>query len=219
MGSGKRIMATSGAIKPNHKAIKSYYEALKTYVRQDVGHESALRSAFQNLLDETGRRMGWTLIPELPETAHRQSEGKTVRPDGTFRDDYYITRGYWEAKDTDDHLETEIKRKIAKGYSLGNTIFEDTRQAYLYQNGQLAMKADITQPQRLADLLTAFFSYTEPAHEDFGKAIGEFHERAPDGNARAKHRSPTRAAGRDTLPRPRYTGRTPRTRPILLLRA
>jgi len=81
------------------------------------------------------------------------------------------------------------------------------------------MKADITQAQALADLLSAFFSYTEPAHEDFGKAIGEFQERAPDENARAKHRSPTRAAGRDTLPRPRYTGRTPRTCPILLLRA
>jgi predicted helicase len=173
-------MATSGPIKPNHKAIKSYYEALKTYVRQDVGHESALRSAFQSLLDETGRRMGWTLIPELRETAQRQSEGKTVRPDGTLRDDYYITRGYWEAKDTDDNLETEIKRKIARGYPLGNTIFEDTRQAHLYQNGQLARKADITQPQPLADLLNAFFSYTEPAHESFSKAIGEFQERVPD---------------------------------------
>ena len=173
-------MATSGPIKPNHKAIKAYYEALKTYARQDVGHESAVRSAFQNLLDETGRRMGWTLIPELSETAEGQKEGKNVRPDGTLRDDYYITRGYWEAKDTDDNLETEIKRKIAKGYPLGNTIFEDTRQAYLYQNGQLAKKADITEPQALADLLSAFFAYTEPAHESFSKAIDEFQERVPD---------------------------------------
>ena len=166
-------------IKPTHKAIKAYYEALKAYARQDVGHESALRSAFQNLLDETGRRM--RLDPD-PRTRRdrRGAEGKTVRPDGTFRDDYYITRGHWEAKDTDDNLETEIKRKIAKGYPLGNTIFEDTRQAFLYQNGQLAMKADITQPQALADLLNAFFSYTEPAHENFGKAIGEFQERVPD---------------------------------------
>ena len=32
----------------------------------------------------------------------------------------------------------------------------------------------------MADLLNAFFAYTEPAHEDFGKAIGEFKERVPD---------------------------------------
>jgi hypothetical protein len=43
------------------------------------------------------------------------------------------------------------ERKIAKGYPQGNTMFEDTCQACLYQNGQLAMKADITQAQALAD--------------------------------------------------------------------
>ena len=28
--------------------------------------------------------------------------------------------------------------------------------------------------------MSAFFAYTEPAHEDFGKAIGEFQQRVPD---------------------------------------
>lgn len=99
--------------------------------------------------------MGWTLIPEL-------SKGP-IRPDGTFRDDYYLERGYWEAKDTKDNLETEIKKKVAKGYPLTNTIFEDTRQAYLYQNGKVAMRADLSQPQHVVDLLNTFFAYTEPA--------------------------------------------------------
>ena len=62
--------------------------------------------------------------------------GRTVRPDGTFRDEWHLPCGYWEAKDTDDDLDAEIGKKIAKGYPLGNTIFEDTRQAVLYQNGQ-----------------------------------------------------------------------------------
>ena len=96
-------------------------------------------TAFQTLLDQVGRQFGWTLIPQLTDTV----AGRTIRPDGTFRDDYYITRGYWEAKDTHDNLETEIQRKIAKGYPLSNTIFEDTRQGYLYQDGQLAMKAEL----------------------------------------------------------------------------
>lgn len=169
-------MPAPNPIKPTHKAIKTYYEALQAYARQEVDHESAVRSAFQNLLEETGRHFGWTLIPELSGTA----EGHTIRPDGTFRDDYYMTRGHWEAKDSGDHLETEIKRKIAKGYPLSNIIFEDTREAYLYQNGAVAMRADVTQALALADLLNAFFSYTEPAHEDFDKAIGEFQERVPD---------------------------------------
>ena len=169
-------MSTAKKITPTDKAIKAYYEALQAYQRQDVEHETATSTAFQTLLEQVGRRFGWTLIPQLTDTAG----GRSIRPDGTFRDDYYITRGYWEAKDTQDNLETEIKRKIAKGYPLGNTIFEDTRQGYLYQDGQLTLKADLAKPQALADLLNAFFAYTEPAHEDFSKAIGEFQERVPD---------------------------------------
>ena len=169
-------MSTAKKITPTDKTIRAYYEALQAYQRQDVDHETATSTAFQTLLEQVGRRFGWTLIPQLTDTAG----GRSIRPDGTFRDDYYITRGHWEAKDTQDNLETEIKRKLAKGYPLGNTIFEDTRQGYLYQDGQLTLKADLTKPQALADLLNAFFAYTEPAHEDFSKAIGEFQERVPD---------------------------------------
>jgi predicted helicase len=167
---------TNPAIKPNHKAIKAYYEALRAYDRQNVEHETALRTAFQSLLEQLGRQFAWTLIPELSDKA----AGKAIRPDGTFRDDYYITRGHWEAKDSHDHLETEIKKKIAKGYPTNNIIFEDTRQAQLYQNGERAMIVDLTDAKQLADLLNAFFAYTEPAHENFGKAIDEFKERVPD---------------------------------------
>ncbi len=169
-------MAASRTVKPTQKAVKTYYAALEAYAKQDVDNESAVRSAFQNLLDETGRRFGWTLIPELSHVAG----GKTVQPDGTFRDEFHIRRGYWEAKDLKDNLEAEIRKKIAKGYPLGNTIFEDTGQAFLYQNGRQAMRVDLTQPRQLADLLNAFFSYTEPAHEDFEKAIDEFQQRVPE---------------------------------------
>ena len=135
-------------------------------------HEGALRSAFQNLLAETGRRAGWTLIPELASGS--------IRPDGTFRDEYFLNRGYWEAKDTNDNLETEIQKKTAKGYPLTNIIFEDTQRAYLYQNGQVAMQADLTQRAQLTTLLITFFSYTEPAHEDFSSAVDDFKQRVPD---------------------------------------
>ena len=135
-------------------------------------HEGALRSAFQNLLAETGRRTGWTLIPELASGS--------IRPDGTFRDEYFLNRGYWEAKDTNDNLETEIQKKIAKGYPLTNIIFEDTQRAYLYQNGQVSMQADLTKRAQLTNLLITFFSYTEPAHEDFSSAVDDFKQRVPD---------------------------------------
>jgi hypothetical protein len=154
------------------KDIKAYYIALQTYEKQKVKHEDALRSAFQNLLAATGRRVGWTLTPVLIIGP--------IRPDGTFRDDYYLEHGYWEAKDTRDNLQTEIQKKIVRGYPLTNIIFEDAQQAYLYQNGKVAMQVDLTQPQQLINLLVTFFSYTEPAREDFNKAVEEFKQRVPD---------------------------------------
>ena len=42
------------------------------------------------------------------------------------------------------------------------------------------MVADLTKPQELADLLNAFFSHTEPAHDNFEKAVDEFKQRVPD---------------------------------------
>ena len=77
-------MPTPFTVKPTHKTIQDYYAALRAYADQAVDHEGAVRTAFQNLLAETGRRAGWTLIPELPGSA----EGRSIRPDGTFRDAY-----------------------------------------------------------------------------------------------------------------------------------
>ncbi|MFQ5730383.1 MAG: hypothetical protein ACE5KM_00355 [Planctomycetaceae bacterium] len=68
-------------VPPNHKAVKEYDRALERFAAQDVEHELALRSAFQNLLDETGgRKVGWTLIPELsvPSGNRRRLDG--LRP-------------------------------------------------------------------------------------------------------------------------------------------
>jgi hypothetical protein len=166
----------STTIKASHKALQAYYDQLHAYDAQGVGHESALRSAFQNLLAETAKARGWTLVPELS----LKVRGKTVRPDGTLRDDqWHLPRGYWEAKDTDDVLDDEIRKKVARGYPLVNTIFEDTRQAVLFQNGTEVFRIDPRDPGRLADLLNQFYDHTERDIEGFEQAVGEFQERIP----------------------------------------
>ena len=55
-------MSTAKKIKPTDKAIRAYYTALRAYERQDVEHEAATSTAFQTLLEQVGRRFGWTLI-------------------------------------------------------------------------------------------------------------------------------------------------------------
>jgi hypothetical protein len=61
---------TAAPVKPAHKAIQTYYQTLKDYGEHYVGHETALRSAFQNLLADTARAHHWLLVPENKAPAH-----------------------------------------------------------------------------------------------------------------------------------------------------
>jgi len=166
----------SANIKPTHRAIKAYYETLGRIHAQGATHESATRRAFQDLLAAVARTRAWDLITELP-TKHA---GNHIIPDGTLRDSYYIARGHWEAKDTKDDLNAEIAKKIAKGYPLTNIIFEDTRNAVLYQDGQEVLRVELGTPAHLADLLNAFLGHTEPDIEKFEQAVDEFKLRVPE---------------------------------------
>jgi len=165
-----------GTIKPTHKAIQAYYAALQTYKEHDVRHEGALETAFLGLLADTGRQHGWTL---LPKQKHKKA-GNNIFPDGTLQDDFHIKRGFWEAKDADDDLDNEIRAKIKKGYPLSNTIFEDTRQAVLFQNGLEMLRANLTDRRQLADLLNAFYSYVQPEIATFNEAVEQFKQDVPN---------------------------------------
>ena len=164
-------------IKSGHRAIKAYYDELASYASQEVKHELAVKTAFQNLLAGAVKKRRWTLVPELGDK--RGASGRVV-PDGTVRDEFLIPRGYWEAKDTDDDLDAEIADKIGKGYPVTNIIFEDTRQGVLYQDGHETLRVDLTNKTQLADLLNAFLAYSEPNIDEFEKAVNEFKERVPE---------------------------------------
>lgn len=64
-------------ITATHKrAIDQYYKELSAYQEQDITHETAVRSAFQNLSAAVAPSVNWILVPEEP-----LANGK--RPDGT----------------------------------------------------------------------------------------------------------------------------------------
>ena len=164
-------------ITPAHRSIRKYYENVGALRAQGVLNEMSVRSPFESLLQETARLKDWTFIAELSG----KSGGAIIRPDGTLRDRNSLPRGYWEAKDTQDDLDTEIKRKIARGYPLSNIIFEDTQTGVLFQGKQkINGPYGLGNPKELAALLNQFFSYTEPDIEGFEEAVDEFKERVPD---------------------------------------
>jgi len=166
-------MALSSALK---KSVDSYYAVLEEYKGKNVRHETAVRSAFQYLLANFAQTVGWTLVPEQKLTVGK----RIIRPDGTLRDAINLRCGYWEAKDADDDLDVEIRKKITSGYPTTNSIFEDTRRAVLYQDGRREFEADLTQQRQLIDLLERFISYKDPDIEGFERAVQEFKETIPD---------------------------------------
>jgi predicted helicase len=161
------------SIKTLTRALDTYDAALATYARQQITHEQATRLAFSTLLDTLARAVGWTLVLE-------QALANRARPDGTLQDSFLIPRGYWEAKDTHDDLDAEIRAKIARGYPLTNMLFEDTRRAVLYQDGRPAFEADLSQRDQFVALLRQFFGYTGAQIEAFHAAVTEFQERIPE---------------------------------------
>ena len=98
-------MAFEHRFKPSHKEIRTYYEELAGYAKREVSHEGATSSAFQHLLATTCKKADWHLVPQLSTRVR----GKQVRPDGTLRDEFNLHHGYWEAKDSADKLDEEIR--------------------------------------------------------------------------------------------------------------
>ena len=145
---------------PSRKAIDHYYQELAAYGSHNVTHETAIRSAFQKLLEIFAQSVNWLLILEQP-----LPNGK--RPDGTLRDSFNLPRGYWQAKDTKDDLDTEIRKKINTGYPLTNIIFEDTRRAVLYQGNKRVLDANLTRQSELIEVLDRFIHYAPPDIENF----------------------------------------------------
>ena len=137
-------------------------------------NESSIRRAFAGCLESYCRdhRENLKLVDEL-------SYRSRVYPDGTVKDSLRMARGYWEAKDTHDDLDAEIQNKFNRGYPQDNIIFEDSETAVLVQNGDVAMRVDMTRPGELHRLIRRFLDYELPEIEDFRRAQTQFKDDLP----------------------------------------
>ncbi len=155
---------------PAYPHIEHYYAAKQELI--DYGgsdSELNIRPAFQNCLDAYcgDHRERLRLVPELPVPSG-------VVPDGTVKDTLRMARGYWEAKDSHDHLDSEITRKFDRGYPRDNIIFEDSLTAVLIQNREEAMRANMARPGDLHRLIRRFLDYELPQIEEFREAQEQF---------------------------------------------
>ena len=157
--------------------INQYYsevEKLEQY--GGTKNETAIRSAFFNLLSSYARQKELVLVQEIPV---KGKLGRMVTPDGTLKDSLRQDWGYWESKDEADVIDDEIAKKFAKGYPNDNILFEDSQTAVLIQGGREVMRAAVNNPILLDRILHEFTSYERPEIANFRKAIELFKEDVP----------------------------------------
>ncbi len=138
--------------------------------------ETAIRTAFFNLLNEYAKIKGLLVVAEV---TIKGTIGKNVTPDGTLKDSLRQDWGYWESKDESDILDDEIKKKFDKGYPKENILFEDTKTAVLIQNGNEILRVPMNNPEALNKLLIQFINFERPEVKNFRKAIELFKQDIP----------------------------------------
>jgi predicted helicase len=163
-------------LKPSHKAVKDYYDTLSNLADLRASHEGAVSPAFAALLQHCARQFKWTLV----EKYSVKRNGHHVVVDGGLVDDFKLVHGHWEAKDSDDDLGKEVKKKFAAGYPKDNILFQAPDRIIIWQDARQVFDEDITQPERLIQALALFFAYQPPAYEQFGQAVEEFKIRVPE---------------------------------------
>lgn len=164
-------------LKPNHKQVKDYYNALDIYARHGIAHETAIKNAFQSLLVYCCKQMQLDFIEEYP---YIRLQKHKARIDGAFLDKFTVPQGYWEAKDSQDDLAKEIVKKFELGYPKDNIIFQSPERAIIYQGATLVLDEDITSPQKLVSVLMELFHYKTDTQFDWEKAVEEFKQRIPE---------------------------------------
>ncbi len=164
-------------LKPTHAPVKAYYAALENFGRGKFDNEGNIRGAFEDLLKKCSRQFDWLLVPEYQIKRKGQNP---IRIDGALLDAFNLPRGYWEAKDSKDDLEAEMKNKFEAGYPRTNILFQSPTEALLFQNGRTEFHGAIADPEKLVDVLCLFFEYREPHQADWEKAVESFSVRIPE---------------------------------------
>jgi hypothetical protein len=141
-----------------------------------VDTEQIIRPAFRRLLDHWSRAEGLVFVEELEYLTSLKTK---VYPDGTILHTLRVPHGYWEAKDTADDLDEEIRSKTARGYPQDNIIYENSETAVLIQDRHEVMRCAMDDPTALGQLVGVFFAWERPEIAEFREAVEQFQADLP----------------------------------------
>lgn len=139
-------------------------------------NEQVIREAFKDLLKAWSKQNDLFFVAE-----HQIDTGQKTKiyVDGAVLHSLRVPLGLWEAKDTKDDLEEEIRTKFAKGYPQDNILFENSETAILIQNKNEVFRCEMQDTENLLKLLNLFFSYERQEIAEFRKAVAQFQQDLP----------------------------------------
>lgn len=158
------------------QAINQYHNAVhKIYQFSGQNHEQAIKTEFQKLINHYCEKRNLLVVSEINI---KNKHGVLIRPDGIVKNNLRLDCGYWESKANVD-LDKEIVNKINAGYPLTNTLFQDDKNAILYQDESLVLKTSLDNERELDQLLIQFVSYESKEIKEFNLAIEAFKKDLP----------------------------------------
>ena len=158
------------------QAINHYHNEIhKIYQFSGQNHEQAIKTEFQKLINHYCEKRNLMCVSEINI---KNKRGDLIRPDGIVKNNLRLDCGYWESKANVD-LNKEITHKINAGYPLNNTLFQDDKNAVLFQNDQLCLETTLANERELDKLLTLFVSYESKEIKEFNTAIEQFKQDLP----------------------------------------
>ncbi len=137
-------------LKPTQKIVQAYYAELEHLTQLSLFSEGNVSTAFFKLLCYCAQQFGLTMVEEYRYKLNNHS----IRLDGALVDSFKLVHGVWEAKDSADKLDVEIKKKFQAGYPKQNILFQAPERAIIWQNGQQVLDADLTKPAALIEALS-----------------------------------------------------------------
>lgn len=159
--------------------IEKYYNQIKEAKLSGNDKELNIKVYFYELLKNYTNPLNIKIEMEERIDIIKNGEKKTIFIDGKIKKGA-TTIGYVENKDARDDLDKEIRKKQDKQYPLDNTIFENSKELVLYQNGKEVNRINMSESENLDKILIKFVNFKPNEYGKFQDAFNNLKRILPE---------------------------------------
>ena len=163
----------------SENAIEKYYNEIKEAELNGMNNEQNIREYFYELLKNYTNSQNLKIERETKEFVFENGQKKNIFLDGRIKKENMVI-GWVENKDAKDDLNKEIKNKKEKQYPLLNTIFENSKELVLFQDGKEVIKVNMSKSEELDKVLIKFVSFRPEEYKKFQDAFNNLKRILPD---------------------------------------